>query len=142
MASFFSKSNPNIFTSKNTFVHTLVSEVRANGSIDFWVLNKQHLEIYKFRVIQISDFDITIDLINDLANEFIMNTTFVIHMKNKIVELMDEIPGKVYLKRLDCYRDLYSGLNEKLKRVKSDDLRIELEEKVDYIESTFPELLI
>ena len=134
--------NPNIYSSKSSFTHTLVSEVRANGGTEFWILNKQYYEIYYFKVTQISDFDINIDLYNALAEEHIISVTFVIHMKKKITELLDEIPGKVYLKKLDCYRELYISLVDRGTNIKSKDLKKEIMEKIDYIETTFPQLLI
>jgi len=134
--------NPNIYSSKSSFVHTLVGTVRAEGGIKFWVLNKNYYEIYEFRVTQISDFDIMIDLVNSLEGEFIMSTTFVLHMKDKITELLDEIPGKVYLKKLECYRELYGSLINKVEVLKTQKKIDEMLEKIDYIESTFPELLI
>ena len=95
--------NPYIFSSKRSFIHDLVNHVRSEGGMDFWVLNKNYFEIYKFKVTQISDFDICIDLINDLEQEHVISVTFVLHMKDKILELLEEIPGKVYLKKIECY---------------------------------------
>ena len=134
--------NPYVYSSKSSFTHTLVSTVRAEGGTEFWVLNKQYYEIYHFKVTQVSDFDINIDLVNALEEEHIMSVTFVLHMKDKITELLDEIPGKVYLKKLDCYRELYMSLIDKSNTIKSKDLKEEIMEKIDYIESTFPQLLI
>lgn len=134
--------NPNVFSTKRGFVYTLIKNIRANGSEICWVLNKQNYEVYEFRVVQVSEFDIRIDLINALENELILSTAMVLHMKDKIIELFDEIPGKVYLNKLECYRELYNSLNEKYDKLKNKKLRVEIKEKIDYIESTFPELLI
>ncbi len=139
---FVPEYNPNVYSSKSSFTHTLVSTVREEGGIKFWVLNKQYYEIYEFRATQVSDFDVAIDLVNSLEGELVLSVTFVLHMKDKITELLDEIPGKVYLKKLECYRELYHSLLDKVETIKSKDKKLEMLEKIDYIESTFPELLI
>lgn len=137
-----SEWNPNIINSKRQYVHRLVGDVRANGSTAFWVFNKNYLEIYHFKVTQITDFDVNIDLYNSLAEEHIMSIVLVLHMKDKILELLEEVPGKVYLNRFDCYRDLYKTLHQKFETIKSTNIKTELLEKIEYIEVQFPELLL
>jgi len=134
--------NPNIISSKRQYVHRLVSDVRANGSTECWVFNKNYLEIYHFKVTQITDFDINIDLDNALAEEHILSVVLVLHMKDKILELLEEVPGKVYLNRFDCYRELYKSLHQKFETIKSKSIKEELLEKIEYIEAQFPELLL
>jgi hypothetical protein len=134
--------NPNIISSKRQYVHHMVKSVRDNGDVEFWVLNKTYYEIYHFKATQISEFDVNIDLDNALAEEHIMSMTFVLHMKDKILELLEEVPGKVYLNRFECYRDLYKSLHEKFENIKSKSIKAELIEKIEYIEEQFPELLL
>lgn len=134
--------NPNIISTKSQYVHRMVSDIRANGGTEFWVLNKNYLEIYHFKATQITDFDVNIDLENALAEEHIISLTFVIHMKDKILELLEEVPGKVYINRFECYRELYKSLQEKYKTIKNKKIKSELVEKIDYIEVQFPELLL
>lgn len=134
--------NPNIIGSKKQYVHRLVSDIRADGGADFWVLNKTYYEIYHFKATQITDFDVTIDLENTLAEEHVFSGTFVLHMKEHILELLEEVPGKVYLNRFECFRDLYKSLIEKFETIKSKSIKEELKEKIDYIEDQFPQLLL
>ena len=136
------KYNPNVFNSKTEFVYKFKSLIQENGGAEFWVLNKNNGEIYRFKGTQVSDFDVTIDLFNALEQEHVFTATFVIHMKEKIAEFFDEIPGKVYLRKLECYRELYHHLNEKVEGIKSKKLKGEMEDKIEFIELTFPELLI
>ncbi len=136
------KHNPKIFGSKKEFVYKFKSLIQENGGAEFWVLNKNNGEIYRFKGTQVSDFDVTIDLFNALEQEHVFTATFVIHMKDKIAEYFEEIPGKVYLRKLDCYRELYHHLNDKVESVKGKKLKKEMEDKIDFIELTFPELLI
>lgn len=131
-----------IFTSKEQFIQPLVSYIRNTGGFDFWVLNKTYLEIYHFRCTQISDFDVMIDLNNSLEREHIYSGTFVIHMKSNILELLNQVPGKVYTHKLDCYRELYYSLIEKISITKSKKLTVEFTMKVEFLETEFPELLI
>ena len=134
--------NPNVFTNKSNFVHKMVSEIRANGGMEFWVMNRTYFEIYHFKATQITDFDVVIDLDNSLAEEHILSVTFVLHMKNKILELLEEVPGKVYLNKFECYKDLYKSLHEKFRRIKSKSIKAEIFEKIEYVEDQFPELLL
>lgn len=134
--------NPNIYSSKKMFVHTLVKNIRTTGGMEFWVFNKTYFEIYYFKVTQISDFDIIIDLENALAEEHIISLSCVLHMKDKILEFLEEVPGKVYTNRFECYRELYQSLTDKFKTLKSKTIKQELLEKIEYIEDQFPELLL
>lgn len=134
--------NPNIISSKRQYVGRMVMDIRDKGGTEFWVLNKTYYEIYYFRATQVSDFDVCIDLENSLAEEHILSITLVLHMKDKILELLEEVPGKVYLNRFECYRDLYKSLHEKFENIKSKSIRAELLEKIEYIEDQFPELLL
>lgn len=136
------KYNPNVFNSKTEFAYKFKSLIQENGGTEFWVLNKHNGEIYRFKGTQVSDFDVTIDLFNALEQEHVFTATFVIHMKDKIAKFFDEIPGKVYLRKLECYRELYQYLNEKVEGVKSKKLKKEMEDKIEFIELTFPEFLI
>jgi hypothetical protein len=83
-----------------------------------------------------------LDLYNALEQEHIFSGTFVIHMKDNMLALLNEVPGSVYTKKLDCYRELYKTLNNKSERMKSKSIRKEMLEKIEYIEELFPELLI
>jgi len=137
-----SEYNPNIISSKKQYIHQMVKDVRDSGDTEFWILNKTYYEIYHFKATQISEFDVNIDLDNALAEEHVLSMTFVLHMKDKILELLEEVPGKVYLNRFECYRDLYKSLHEKFESIKSKSIKAELIEKIEYIEDQFPELLL
>lgn len=134
--------NPDIIGSKSMYIHSMVRKVRDTGDDEFWVLNKMYLEIYSFKVVQVTDFDIQIDLRNCLENELVYSGIFVIHMKDHILELLEEVPGKIYLKKLDCYRSLYASLNEKVGHTKSSKIKQELLEKIEFIETEFPQFII
>ena len=134
--------DPTTYGSKKSFSYKFKETVIANGGMDFWVLNKDNGEIYRFKGTQVSDYDVTIDLFNALEQEHVFTATFVIHMKDKITAFFDEVPGKVYIKKLECYRELYQHLNSKVGGLKSEKLRAEMEDKIDFIELAFPELLI
>ena len=134
--------NPTVFGSKKSFVHKFKEIVTANGGMEFWVLNKDNGEIYRFKGTQVTEFDVTIDLFNALEQEHVFTATFVIHMKDKITTFFDEVPGKVYTRKLECYRELYQHLNSKVGNIKSEKLRMEMEDKIEFIELAFPELLI
>lgn len=131
-----------VYSSKNDFIYRFKSLLQTNGGAEFWVLNKVNGEIYCFKGTQVSDFDVTIDMFNSLEQEHIFTATFVIHMKDKIVEFFEEIPGKVYLRKLECYRELYQHLIDKVDDIKSKKLKKEMEDKIEFIELTFPEFLI
>lgn len=131
-----------VFSNKEQFIRTMNSLIRQNGGLDFWVLNKTYFEVYNFHCVQISDFDIMIDLNNSLERENIYSGTFVMHMKTHILELLNQVPGKVYLNKLECYRELYQSLNEKIVSIKSKDLVREFSVKVEFLETEFPELII
>lgn len=134
--------NPNIIQSKSYYVQQMVRTIRDVGSDEFWVLNKQYLEIYHFKAVQISEFDVQIDLNNALEQEHVFTGVFVLHMKENILKLLEEVPGKVYLKKLDCYRELYQTLYEKASKTKTQKIKQELIEKIEFIESEFPQLVI
>ena len=123
------------------YVRRLISTVRMCGGDEFWVLNQQNMEIYKFKITQISDFDIQIDLFNALLNENIFTGYFVMHMHDKIIDLLNEVPGIIYDQKLECYRTLYYGLNNKVLKA-SKKIKDELIEKIEFIETEFPQLII
>jgi hypothetical protein len=131
-----------VFDSKKSFSYKFKSEIKANGGMSAWVLNKNNAEIYKFTGTQISDFDVTIDLYNALEQEHVYTATFVIHMTKQIINFFNEVPGKVYLSKLECYRELYQGLILNVVNIKDKKLKKEMEDKIEFIELTFPELLI
>lgn len=134
--------NPNIFRSKRQYIHRLVTEVRKNGGNEFWVLNKTYLEIYRFKTTQVSEFDLEIELHNSLEREQIFSGVFVLHMKDNILKFLEEVPGSIYLKKLECYRALYDTLYEKASKTKSKKLKKELVDKIDFIENEFPQFVI
>ena len=134
--------NPKVFDSKKSFSYKFKSLIKANGGANAWVLNKHNGEIYRFTGTQVSDFDVTIDLYNALEQEHIFTATFVIHMNEKIIKFFNEVPGKVYLSKLECYRELYHSLIDNVEGIKGKKLRVETEDKIEFIELTFPELLI
>lgn len=134
--------NPNMFKSKQHYLHNMVSKVRNTGSDEFWVLNKTYLEIYRFKAIQVSEFDVQINLYNELEKEQIFSGVFVLHMKEHILKFLEEVPGAVYLKKLECYRALYDNLYDKAKRIKSKTSKVELVEKINFIETEFPQFVI
>lgn len=136
------ETNGNIFTNKKYFVSQMVRQVRDTGGCEFWVLNKQYLEVYYFKATQISDFDVQLDIENSLVQEHVFSGVFVLHMKDHILELLEEVPGTVYMKKLDCYRGLYSSLYEKASKTKTKKIKEELVEKIDFVESEFPQLVI
>lgn len=133
---------PNIFDSKTSFLYQFKSEIKVNGGMKAWVLNKHNSEIYMFVGTQVSDFDVTIDLFNALEQEHVFTATFVIHMSDKIIKFFNEVPGKVYLNKFDCYRELYQSLMHNVEKVKGGKLKMEMQDKIEFIELTFPELLI
>jgi hypothetical protein len=130
------------YSSKKEYFYKFKTLIKQNGGAEFWVLNKQNGEIYRFKGTQVSDFDVAIDLFNTLEQEHIITITSVIHMKDNIINFFEEVPGKIYLNKLDCYRELYQYLIEKLESVKSSKLKMEMEDKIEFIELTFPEFLI
>lgn len=132
-----------VYNSANDFILRFKRDIKGEGGITFWVLNKQNGEIYHFIGTQVSEFDVAIDLYNTLEQEHIFTSTFVIHMNEKIVEFFKSIPGKIYLKKIECFRELYQSLSDKLsKGIKDNILRVETEDKIEFIELTFPEFLI
>ena len=120
----------------------MVRTVRETGGSECWVLNKHYLEIYHFKGTQISDFDVQIDLNNALEQEHVFTGIFVLHMKDHILSLLDEVPGKVYLKKIECYRELYDTLNKKFTKTKILRIKNELAEKIEFIEEEFPQFII
>jgi hypothetical protein len=130
------------YTNKKYYIQLMVRAVRNHGGVDFWVLNKQYLEIYHFKATQISDFDMQIDINNALVGEHVFSGVFVLHMKDHIATLLDEVPGTIYVSKLDCYRELYRSLYEKASKTKTKKIKTELVEKIDYIEVEFPQLVI
>lgn len=134
--------NPNIIKSKRQYVYQMVQDVRNDGGTEFWVLNKQYLEIYHFKATQISEFDVQIDLDNALEKEHVFSGTFVLHMKDHILTLLDEVPGTVYIKKLECYRALYDSLYDKASKTKTLRIKQELVEKIEFIEDEFPQFVI
>lgn len=130
------------YTNKNYYVQLMVRAVREHGGAEFWVLNKKHLEIYHFKATQVSDFDMQMDIDNALLNEHIFSGIFVLHMRDHIVTLLDEVPGTIYVKKLDCYRELYNSLYAKASKIKSKKIKDELVEKIEFIETEFPQLVI
>ena len=135
-------STLHVFNSKKEFIYKFKNMIHSHGGAELWVLNKNNGEIYRFKGTQISDFDVTIELYNELEQEFVFSSTFVLHMKEKIVEFFEEVPGKVYLKKIECYRELYKFLTDKVGNLKCDKLKREMEDKIEFIEYTFPEFLI
>lgn len=143
MATFIYAPNiPNVFRSRTSFIHTIISDIRKNGVEECWILNKQYMEIYNVKAIRISEFDVEISLYNTLLNEFIIKSVFVLHMKDHILEFFNEVPGTIFQNKLECFRKLYEDLNVKLGKTKNKKRILELEEKIDFIETTFPQLLI
>ncbi len=130
------------YTNKNIFVSNFISWIRDSGGSECWVLNKTNLEIYKFKATQITEFDIQVDLTNGLTNELIISARFVLHMKQSILELFEEVPGTIYTKKLDVYRTLYQLVIEKYNKIKMKKIKEELKEKMEFIENEFPELII
>jgi hypothetical protein len=138
----YQQTNFDVFKDKKKFVHHMVRKVRDDGGAEFWVLNKKYLEIYQFKATQVSDFDVQIEIINSLVKEHLFTGTFVLHMKDHILKLLEEVPGVVYNKKLDCYRELYQSLYEKAKKTKSVKNKAELVEKIEFIETEFPQFVI
>jgi hypothetical protein len=134
--------NENVFSSKKHYISSMVRTVRETGGSECWVLNKHYLEIYHFKGTQISDFDVQIDLNNALEQEHVFTGIFVLHMKDHILSLLDEVPGKVYLKKIECYRELYDTLNKKFTKTKILRIKNELAEKIEFIEEEFPQFII
>lgn len=130
------------YKNKGVFVSTFISLIRENGGSECWILNKQNMEIYKIKATQITEFDIQIDLINSLTQELVISTRFVLHMKQSILELFEEVPGIIYSNKIEVYRELYNTLNEKFNKSKMKKLKLELKERIEFIENEFPELII
>lgn len=136
--------DPNVFTSKRHYMNEMIRKVRDTGGDMFWVLNKTHMEIYKFTVCQVTEFDVEIVLDNALENDNVFSGVFVMYKKGRdqIMKLFDEVPGTIYTKKLDCYRKLYDSLYEKAKKTKTLRLKQELVEKIEFIECEFPQFVI
>lgn len=130
------------YTNKKYYIQLMVRAVRKTGGAQFWVLNKQYLEIYHFKATQISEFDMQLDINNALAKEHVFSGVFVLHMKDHIHELLEEVPGTIYVSKLDCYRELYCSLYEKASKTKTKKIKAELIEKIEFIEQEFPQLVI
>ncbi len=130
------------YSSKKEYFYKFKSLIMEHGGAECWVLNKHNSEIYRFKGTQVSDFDVAIDLFNTLEQEHVFTVTFVLHMKDTIIDFFEEVPGKVYLSKLECYRELYQNLVDKVVGVKGIKLKREMEDKIEFIELTFPEFLI
>jgi hypothetical protein len=131
-----------VYKNKGYYIKTMIHNVRKNGIDECWILNKQNLEIYSFKATQISEFDVQIDLFNSLENDKIFSGLFIMHMRENILKLFTEVPGTIFVNKLDCYRALYSSLNINLTKTKQKKKIMELEEKIEYIEMEFPQLII
>lgn len=134
--------NPFMFPRSAQFMYTLIPSIRRDGELECWILNKKNMEMYHIKFVLISEFDVQIDLTNALDRSHILRIIMVLHMKEKILELFDEVPGVIYLKRLQCYRELYSSLMNKAKKATSVRVKDALYTKLEYLESEFPELII
>lgn len=132
--------NENVFIKKNFFIRKMITDIRTFGGIDFWVFNKKNNEIYYFKATQISDFDVQIDISNALLKEHLFTGIFVLHMKENILNLLEEVSGSVYLKKLECYRDLYKSLCEKVN--KNNKNKNEIIEIIEFIENEFPQFVM
>lgn len=130
------------YNTKMYFIKNMISDIRKNGHYECWVLNKQNLEIYSFKSTQISDFDLQIDLFNSLENEKIFSGIFIMHMRENILKLFQEVPGTIFSNKIECYRTFYEKLQMKILKIKNPKKQIELQEKIDFIEMEFPQLLI
>lgn len=130
------------YTNKKYYIQLMVRAVRNYGGTEFWVLNKQYLEIYHFKATQVSEFDVQIEINNALLREHIFSGVFVLHMKDHIATLLEEVPGTIYVKKLDCYRELYGSLCEKASKTKTKKTKDELLEKIEFIETEFPQFVI
>ncbi len=139
---FGQQADMDVFKNKKSFIHHMVRKVRDSGGLEFWVLNKQHLEIYHFKATQVSEFDVQIEITNALVKEHIFTGIFVLHMKDNILKLMEEVPGTVYLKKLECYREMYTSLYNKASSTKTKKIKAELVEKIEFIETEFPQFVI
>jgi hypothetical protein len=128
--------------SKKQYIHKMVSKIREIGDDEFWVLNKQYMEIYKFRAVRVSEFDVQMNLDNELAKEHIFSGIFVLHMKEFLLRFLEEVPGTVYVNKLECYRELYDVLYAKAHKTKSLKQKKMLVEKIEFIENEFPQFVI
>ena len=61
-------------------------------------------------------------------------------MKENILNLLEEVSGSVYLKKLECYRDLYKSLCEKVN--KNNKNKNEIIEIIEFIENEFPQFVM
>jgi len=131
-----------IYSNKRYYVQIMVGNIRQNGTDECWILNKQYSEIYSFKSTRVSEFDVQITITNCLAFEQIFNGIFVLHMKDKIFSILAEIPGTIYISKLDCFRSLYDQLKNSVEKTKNKKKLAEIFEKINYIESNFPQLII
>lgn len=134
--------NPNIFKSNVHFVNHMVSVVRDIGGCECWVLNKIYMEIYHFSFTRITEFDVQIDLTNSLAQEHILKGEFVLHMKDKLIELLEEVPGAFYLDKYECHQELYTSLYDKFNNAKTQKTKQSLVKKIEFIECEFPHMVL
>ena len=134
--------NPSIIKNNLQFVNQMIRNVRDTGGYECWVLNKNYMEIYHFRFTMISEFDVQIDLGNSLANEHVATIILTLHMKDKIIELLEEVPGIFYLEKYECHRELYTSLYDKFNKAKTKKTKQGLVEKIEFIECEFPHMVL
>ncbi len=128
--------------SLNFFINQLVRTVRNMGGCEFWVLNKIYMEIYSFKFTMVSEFDVQIDLSNSLEKEHLLSGIFVLHMKDKIIKVLEEVPGTFFLDKYECYNELYESLYDKLNKAKTKKTKQSLAEKIEFIENEFPHMVL
>lgn len=130
------------FKNKQLYVSNFINIIRDKGGAECWVLNRKHFEVYHFKAEQITEFDVRIDLRNALTKELVISVNLVLHMKQSMLDLFEEVPGIIYVKKLDVFHDLYGVLSDKYNNVKTKKIKLELKERIEYIENEFPELII
>mgnify|MGYP006899666245 CR=1 FL=1 len=134
--------NPNIIKSNVHFISVMTSQVRNTGGCECWVLNKNYMEIYHFTFTRISEFDVQIDLVNSLEEEHVATIVLTLHMKDKIIELLEEVPGTFYLDKFECHQELYTSLYDKFNNAKTKKTKHSLVEKIEFLECEFPHMVL
>ena len=79
------------FKNKQLYVSNFINIIRDKGGAECWVLNRKHFEVYHFKAEQITEFDVRIDLRNALTKELVISVNLVLHMKQSMLDLFEEV---------------------------------------------------
>ena len=117
------------------FIKIIMGAVSQQGYYRFWIFNEDNFEIYEYSISRVSDYDIEIVLTNILLSEIILVKSLH-HTKNdKILDILKIIPGKIYINKIETFRDLFKCLS-------AGKITNEKREIIKYLQNNFPQMLI